>query len=289
MPQKLIVNADDFGLSECVNLGIVEAAKAGAIQSTTLLACGRAFDHAIQLARRVPQLNIGIHLCLDEEVPLLPPEEIPSLVGSDGHFLDRGALLKGLLAFRNVDLGQVRAELDAQIRRCLDAGVSLTHFDGHGHAHVYPGVVDVVVDLAREYGIAACRIPLEPIGFLGREFNFGSYFKKLIVAAFSLYARPKFRAAGISSPEGFYGMMYGGRLSGDRLQSLIREICENRGVSDGGTVEIMSHPGHFDEGELSDYRHWNYDWALELEALQSLSRDSDIASGVEIVSFKELV
>ena len=147
---RLIINADDFGLSECVNRGIIEGAESGVIRSTSLLACGRAFDHAIELAREVPGLNMGIHLCLDEEVPLLPAQEIPTIVGSDGRFLDRATLIKCLLLKRCIDLGEVRAELEAQILRCRDAGVSLSHFDGHGHAHVYPGITDVVVDLARE-------------------------------------------------------------------------------------------------------------------------------------------
>jgi len=229
---------------------------------------------------------MGVHLCLDEEAPLLPADEISTLVGRDGHFLSRATLLRRLLLNRGIDLGHVHAELDAQIRRCRDAGVSLSHFDGHGHVHVYPGISDVVIDLAGEHEIASCRLPLEPIGFLGRGFNLSDYLNKLIVAAFSLHARQKFRAAGIVFPDVFYGMMYGGRLSEDLLHGLLRKIAL---IRDAGTVEIMSHPGRFVSDELSDYEHWNYNWASELNALQSLSGNLADYREIEIVSFKELV
>ena len=92
--KRVIFNADDFGLHQATNEGIIKGMMNGLISSTSIMACGTAFEHAVSLvnANHIP--HVGIHLVLDEEKPLSPPEEIPSLVTSDGKFLDRGTLLK---------------------------------------------------------------------------------------------------------------------------------------------------------------------------------------------------
>ena len=282
-PTRLIVNADDFGLSESVNRGIIEGVEAGVIKSASLLACGKGFDHAVELAREHPDLDLGVHLCLDEETPLLPGDEIPSIVGSDGHFLERMTLLKRLLITGDIDLSHVRAELRAQIRRCADAGVHLTHFDGHGHVHVYPRIVDIVIDLADEFGVRSCRLPAEPMRFLGKDFRLQAYLNKTIVAAFSRLARPRLRAAGIVMPDLFYGMVYGGRLTPALMRHLLEELPQ------GKVVEIMSHPGKYSPDELSPYLYWNYDWESELATLMTLADRFQERGGIENISFKELI
>ncbi len=282
-PTHLIVSADDLGLSECVNRGIMEGVEAGVITSASVMACGRAFEHAVSLAHDHPGLDLGVHLCLDEELPLLSQAEIPSLVGTDGRFLSRGVLLRKLLMSRDLDLEEVRREFSAQIERCLDSGIELSHFNGHGHVHVYPYISDVVVQLARRYGVRACRLPSEPLGYAGRDFRPQAYLNKMIVAAFSRLSRGKFRAAGICIPDLFYGMVYGGRLSPDRVAHLLAELPPGR------TVELMSHPGRFDAQELSDYAHWDYDWEADLAGLKSLAGSFEARRGIVSISFRELV
>ena len=84
--RKLIVNADDFGLSESVNEGIIEAHLNGIVTSASIMANGRAFNQAIKLCHDNPSLDIGVHLLLVEERPVLAPEKVPSLVSSEGRF-----------------------------------------------------------------------------------------------------------------------------------------------------------------------------------------------------------
>src|SRR2546427_11765992 len=84
--KRLIVNADDFGWSEGVNRGIVEAYRNGIVTSTTVLANGEAFDGAAQLARQERRLGVGGHLNLSDGAPLLPRWEVPSLVNEQGQF-----------------------------------------------------------------------------------------------------------------------------------------------------------------------------------------------------------
>src|SRR6478609_7503566 len=86
MPARLILNADDFGLTRGVNRAVRELAAAGALTSATLMASGPAFDDAIAVARAHPQLGIGCHIVLVDGTPVSPPESIPSLLGSDRRY-----------------------------------------------------------------------------------------------------------------------------------------------------------------------------------------------------------
>src|SRR5262249_30986689 len=123
MDHRLIVNADDFGLSPGINRGIIEAHRKGVVTSASLMATGDAFDDAVLLSRAHPELSIGVHLTLVEGVPVRRPADIPSLVGPDGRFAKSlGAFLKVWLTgrIRPEDVGR---ELDAQVEKVLSRGV----------------------------------------------------------------------------------------------------------------------------------------------------------------------
>lgn len=134
----LIPNADDFGFSRDVNAGIVHAHRHGILTSTTLMATGAAFDHAVELARENPGLDIGAHLVL---------------VGSPGF----PATLPGLLA----SLGRIRIydALARQLRMILDAGIHPTHLDTHKHTYILPPVLEAVARLAEEFRVPWVRRP----------------------------------------------------------------------------------------------------------------------------------
>src|SRR5258707_10872359 len=83
MAPRLIINADDFGLTPGVNRAIAELHQAGALTSTTLMATGPAFDDAVATAHANPTLGVGCHIVLTDGVPVLPPEKIPTLIGAD--------------------------------------------------------------------------------------------------------------------------------------------------------------------------------------------------------------
>lgn len=83
--RKLIVNTDDFGLTEGVNKGIILSFKKGIVTDASLIACGAAFPQAVALDKENPLLELGIHLTLIEEKPILRSEPIPSLLGKDNH------------------------------------------------------------------------------------------------------------------------------------------------------------------------------------------------------------
>lgn len=153
----LIINADDFGLTPGVNRGIVRAFQRGVLTSATLMANGLAWREAVAAARANPGLGVGVHLTLTALEPVLPPQQVPSLVDGSGCFRRqfwRAPLWK---------TEQVRAEWRAQISRLVEAGLEPTHLDSHHHVHLWPPLVRVAWQLAREFSIPAIRV-LSPAG-----------------------------------------------------------------------------------------------------------------------------
>ncbi len=144
----LAVNADDFGFTRDVNEGIVEAHRRGILTSTTLMATGAAFDHAVDLARANPTLDVGCHLTLiggDSLTQGLLPTDVPTLLQ---------ALVRGRIA--------VYDELAAQVRKIQSAGIVPTHLDTHKHTHLAPPILRAVARISREFGIPWIRRPLAP-------------------------------------------------------------------------------------------------------------------------------
>lgn len=155
---KLIVHADDLGETAEITRGILECIDAGRVTSTTLMANMPATDLAIEeAARRGRRASFGVHLVLCEGPPLTKPR---SLVGDDGEFLPKKKLgLRGLAG--RLDPEDLEIELRAQIRRIVDGGVDVSHFDSHKHLHQLPVVRGVVAKLAKEFGVERVRCTLE--------------------------------------------------------------------------------------------------------------------------------
>ena len=140
MVRRLVVNADDLGLTVGVNDGIFDAHDHGILTSASLFAGAPATSDAIRRARGRPSLGVGVHLALVDGTPTLPPRRVPTLVADDERFRRSWkpfivACLRG-----RVSLAEVELELTAQVDRLRSAGVRLTHLDAHKHVHAYPPV-----------------------------------------------------------------------------------------------------------------------------------------------------
>lgn len=156
---SVIVNADDFGLTEGVNRSIIACHQAGSVSSTTLMANMGAAAHAAQLAQENRGLGVGLHFNLTTGRPLSPPEQVCSLLRPDGSFLSRGQLILGALSGRLV-AAHVVAELEAQLRRMRSWGLSPSHFDSHQHVHAIPLIFKALAEAARREGVPL-RLPLQ--------------------------------------------------------------------------------------------------------------------------------
>ena len=278
---RLVVNADDFGISSRINEGILLAHQAGIVTATSLMAVGRAFEQAVQCCRAVPALDVGVHLTLVAERPLLPHRS--SLTGDDGRFpASAGAFLRRWLTGR-IRRADVQAEWSAQIERALDHGIQVTHLDSHQHVHILPGLADLSLQLAARYNIPFVRVPVEDL----REDRWPSLhgINRMLGATALRASWTLARLAGARAvkhrPLRFLGFQAGGRLDDLCLQRLLRALRPGR------AYELMCHPGL--TPDEPDVKRWQYNHEKELQALTSPAIRSEIAArGIELCNFKDL-
>ena len=210
--RRLFVNADDFGLTEGVSSGIVEAMAAGVVGGTTAMVCP---DGAMErISRLGPPLagKMGLHLQLTGGRPCLPPGEIPSLVTAAGLFARKK------IAVADVDPGEVRREWRAQLARFHAAGFAPSHLDAHHHIHKRPEVFPVFVELARELGVPARGVSDD--------------------------MRRALAEAGVLHTDVCVTRFFGEDLTSGHFLSLIDAAFAALGGE--GTVELMAHPGKCD-------------------------------------------
>lgn len=260
--KRLIVNADDFGLHEQINKGIIKGFRDGFITSASLMWSAPAYKDAVSSAVENPGLGIGIHLTLIGSIePVLPEKGVKTLLDGNGAFLPDYRVFAKRFYSGKIRKDEVEAEMRAQIERALASELNITHLDSHQHLHVFPGIIDIVIRLCREYKIKAVRIPKEDYLFCG-----GFNAKKRFVARgglsfFAARAADRLKGAGILFPDHFFGMLAGGNLNEKLVRNIILSLPD-------GTSEIMTHPG-IENGELARKFDWNYHWEKELEAFLS--------------------
>src|SRR5215475_2134629 len=159
--KRLIVHADDFGLTSGVNRAIIEGHTRGAITSATLMANMPGFDAAVRLAKDHPSLGVGLHINITQGLPVAGASRVGSLLNDRGELWGTsGAVFKRLLAGR-LKIEEVVVELRAQIEKALNAGLRLTHVDSHKHTHALPQICEAIIATIKDYGINTVRAPRE--------------------------------------------------------------------------------------------------------------------------------
>lgn len=279
----LIVNADDFGLHEDINRGIIKGVREGFITSASLMPGAPAFRSAAELARANPQLGIGIHLTLVGGVaPVLPPEQVPSLVDGAGVFLPDYLAFAKRFYSGGVRRAELQAEMRAQIERVLAAGLNVTHIDSHQHIHVLPEISGLAVSLCREYQITRLRIPREPYFYSGGfAAGLGRRIGRAGLSFCAGLAAERAAAGGLRFPDCFFGMLAGGNLDPRLVGNILRSLPE-------GSSEIMTHPGL--NGKLLG-RHfpWGYHWENELQAYLDADNKALLKElQIKLINFGEL-
>ena len=239
---RLILNADDFGLTAGVNRAIIELHRAGVLTSTTLMAKAAATDEAIELARSTPSLGVGCHVVLADGEPVLPAQNLPTLVDTHtGRFHPKlGAFLKRLYSGR-IRSAEIEAEGAAQIASLQSRGLRLTHIDTHKHTHMFPAVLRPVLRAAKAAGIRAVRNPFEPAWSL-RSTPGAPWIRRTEVSLLRLL-EPTFRRIvaeeSFTTTDGAIGVLATGTLDAATVASLLRNLPP-------GTWELVSHPGYND-------------------------------------------
>lgn len=256
--KRLIVNADDLGLSTLVNEGIEEAVRAGVVTSASLMVNTPGFEDAVRRALSLgAQLGIGLHFNLTTGASVAPAAGVPSLLDGAGRFLPLKGLMRRALT-GGVRPGEVRLEADAQLARLRAAGITPTHVDSHRHVHAFPAMRGALAAAAQAAGVGAVRRPLEPL--LARPSSAAGIVKRTLLAA--AWAVPSNGPRPVPGTVSFRGIaLLGAPTFESDFVRLLDALPE-------GSTELMVHPGKNDPS-VAAWDPYIAERAVELAALLS--------------------
>ena len=281
--KRVIFSADDFGLDPAVNDAVEIAHRDGVLAAASLMVGEDAAPAAVEIARRNPHLRVGLHVALVEATPVSDPALIPDLVDDNGRF--PGDMVAA--GFRFFFKPGVRAQLALEIRAQFEAfhrtGLALDHANTHKHIHLHPTVARLIVEIGRDYGLKAVRLPVEPAGPVAAAEG-GPAAGGLGAAALRAWTgqlKAMLKRQGIATNDQVFGLAWSGAMTEARIAGLIPHLPD-------GVSEIYFHPATRLSSKLAatmpTYRH-----ADELAALVSPEVKRLVAAhGVTRTSFTEL-
>jgi chitin disaccharide deacetylase len=244
MACRLIINADDFGLTSGINHAIIELHRAGVLTSATLMATGAAFNEATIVARAHPSLGVGCHIVLTDGIPVSYPESIPTLLGADGKTF-RPSVLEFVQALlrKTISEEEIEREALAQIQKLQRAGINVTHVDTHKHTHLFPAVARPLLRAMNQSSIVAIRNPFEPA--FTRNLAHSGLKRRLQISLLNRL-RPFFekhdelQSSEIFTTDGTLGVSATGNLNSTTLSEILASLPAS------GTFELVCHPGYND-------------------------------------------
>ena len=258
---EVIFSADDFGLTDSVNEAVERAHVEGALTQASLMVAAPAAADAVARARRLPGLNVGLHLVLVEGDSVLGHTALPTITGPDGRF-GADQVARG---FRYFFSPAARRELAAEIRAQFEAfaatGLTLHHADSHKHMHMHPTVASLMIRIGREFGLRRIRVPAEPPAVL-RASGDRPGFPAHALHAWSRVIRAQARRAGLSSPDQIIGIRRSGHMTPERVKAYLE-------VLPSGSTEIYFHPAARRCGDLERLMP-GYEHVAEFEALRAI-------------------
>jgi predicted glycoside hydrolase/deacetylase ChbG (UPF0249 family) len=242
MPARLIINADDFGLTTGINRAVAELHQANALTSATLMATGPAFDDAVAITHANPTLGVGCHIVLTDGTPASPPQTIPTLLGPDGNTYRPSladfvhSVLRGKIREEDIE-----REATAQVEKLQRAGIHITHLDTHKHSHLFPAVARPLLRVAERLSIKSIRSPFEPAWC--NRLKHGALVRRIQLHLLNRF-RPHFyriaqiRDRSIITTDGTVAISATGSLTATTLQEVLNALPTQ------GTYELCCHPGY---------------------------------------------
>ena len=274
MPEvrRLIVNADDFGLSASVNAAVVRAHREGIVTTASLMVNEPGCEEAVKFAKENPKLGVGLHLTLLQGHSTLPPEKIPGLVNARGEFSNSPVAVGMSYFFRRSLREQLRAEIHAQFEKFHATGLPLDHVNGHLHLHLHPVIFKILMADAGKLGIRHCRLTRDCLACSRRMAN-GRWFYRVSHAAIyewlSSRARGPLRQRGIRHAQITFGLLQDSRVDEEYILKLLPELPP-------GDSELYSHPS------LDKFKH-------EFDALVSPRMKARVQElGIELIRYQDL-
>ncbi len=282
--KRLIVTADDFGLCPAVNEAVEEAHCQGALTTASLMVGAKAARDAVDRARRLPSLHIGLHLVLVDGAPVSSPPAIPDLVGENGEFSPHLVRAGFNFFFRPGVRRQLEGEIRAQFQAFRETGLILDHVNCHNHMHLHPTIGDLILKVGRDYGLRAVRYPYEPVlpswrasrKALGRKWT-----SRLFLWPWLALLKSRLNRAGLFSNRFIFGMNDSGGMNLDLVLRFLRHLPS-------GVSEIYFHPASRPCVE-TDRIVRNYAYEEEFQALKSPAlRQALLASDIQCTGFGDL-
>lgn len=255
---KVIFNADDFGRSSEINRAVVQAHREGVLTSASLMVTGVAAAEAVEMARAMPTLAVGLHLVLSDGRPASPPREIPHLVRGAERFPNSAALVWIQYIFSRAARAEMARELRAQFECFAAAALPLDHVDSHQHIHMHPAVFSALLPLARQYGAGGVRLPRDDFWLAMRVDRSYAVMKAIWGIVFGLLCRRYLLLLEASPNKGgqpmlahrlvvadrVFGLMQSGAMEEAYVVRLLSTLQSppGRGRSRPQIVELYFHP-----------------------------------------------
>ena len=270
--RRLIVNADDFGVSTSVNQAVIRAHRDGILTTASLMVNEPGLDEAVKIARVNPRLGVGLHLTLLMGHSALPQEKIPGLVNSRNEFSNSPVGAGMGYFFKRGLREQLRAEIHAQFDKFHATGLTLDHVNGHLHLHLHPVIFKILMEDAEKLGINRMRWTRDCLA-RSQRMTEGQWFYRVshaaIYAWLSSRAREPLRRRGIKHAQITFGLLQNARVDEEYILKLLPELPP-------GDSELYSHPS------LDKFRH-EFDALVSPHVINSMKE-----LGIELIRYQNL-
>ena len=246
----LTVTADDFGLSREVNDAVELAHRDGILTAASLMVAEPWCADAVERARRLPKLSVGLHLTLVEGRAVLPPGDVPDLLGADGKLRTDLARYGAEIFFRPRVQRQVAAEIRAQFEAYARTGLALHHVDAHKHFHIHPTIARLLLEIGQEFGMRVLRVPVEPAAVLAKVEQVSQGLEARLAGPYAKLLRARARRRGLVVADQVFGLAWSGAMSRERVLGILGNLPVGR-------TEIYTHPATADafDGAAQGYRY----------------------------------
>lgn len=261
MTKQVLISADDFGLSVEVNEAIEQAHRQGVLSTANLMIAGDAAEDAIQRAKRLPSLKVGLHLVVIEGPSTLPHAEIPLLVNQNNIFPSEQLRMGIDYFFKKPIQHQLRKEIRAQLQAFTNTGLPLDHVDVHKHMHLHPSVGKMLIKIAKEFHVRNIRVPHEPVKTLMKvdQTTYKNNIPHLLVQYWTNILKYQLRRANMRYLDWCFGLSWCGHMTFDKISKLLENLPKGRS-------EIFFHPSVNHSGLYQDLMP-EYEPTKELETL----------------------
>ncbi|TCM16051.1 hopanoid biosynthesis associated protein HpnK [Novosphingobium sp. PhB165] len=275
--KRLVVTADDFGASLEVNEAVERAHRDGILTAASLMVGGAAVNDAVERAKRLPSLGVGLHVVLVDGRPVLPSDRVPALVDSEGKFRTDMVRAAMRIFASPAARRQLAAEVEAQFDAFAATGLPLDHVNAHKHFHLHPTIAATLVKVGKAHGMRTVRAPVEPRAVL-RAVESDSV-RSGVEGIWAQQVQRLMRRASLTTPDQVFGLAWSGAMTTSRIQGLLKHLPD-------GLSEIYAHPatGPY-AGSAPGYR-----YAEELAALtDSLAKQAVARNAIVLGRFTDFI